>query len=287
VVTKDGRIVWVELGAVLFQWEGRPATLSFLIDVSARKQAEEETRIALDRQQELNYLKTRFLSMTSHEFRTPLATILSSTELLRYYGDRLPAEEKTELYGTIETGVKRMTQLLEDVLVIGKQDSGAERLVTAPVDVARFCRTVVEEVTIAEETQGRTGRVFEVEYHGDCGAAQLDENQLRHVLVNLLSNAIKYTPAGKRVRFRVDGGEREIVFEIADEGIGIAPADMAHLFELFFRAGNVGNTPGTGLGLAIVKRAVELHRGTIDVSSDIGKGTRFTVRLPRGEAMHG
>jgi PAS domain S-box-containing protein len=283
VVTKDGRTVWVELGAVLFEWEGRPATLSFLIDVTGRKQAEEATHRALAQQQELNSLKTRFLSMTSHEFRTPLATILSSTELLRYYGDRLPAEEKTELFGTIETAVKRMTQLLEDVLVIGKHDSGAERLVRAPVDVEGFCRALLAEVVQAEEALGRGGRVVELAFEGDCGRAQLDSNQLRHVLVNLLSNAIKYTPAGGNVSLRVRGEPAEVVFSVDDQGIGIVAEDQAHLFELFFRARNVGNISGTGLGLAIVKRAVDLHCGDIGVQSEPGKGTCFTVRLPRGE----
>jgi PAS domain S-box-containing protein len=285
VVTKDGRTVWVELGAVLFEWEGRPATLSFLIDITARKQAEEATRLALQQQQELNFLKTRFLSMTSHEFRTPLATILSSTELLRYYGDRLPGEEKTELYTTIESAVKRMTQLLEDVLVIGKQDSGAERLVRAPLDVSSYCRTLLAEVVQAEEALGRTGRQVEIALEGDCGLAQLDANQLRHVLVNLLSNAIKYTPAGGRIEFRVRGEAQQVVFEIADQGIGISQEDQAHLFELFYRARNVGNIAGTGLGLAIVKRAVDLHCGDIEVHSELGTGTRFTVRLPRGEIL--
>jgi signal transduction histidine kinase len=112
---------------------------------------------------------------------------------------------------------------------------------------------------------------------------QLDPNQLRHVLVNLLSNAIKYTPAGGRVGLRVRGDPGQVVFEISDQGIGIAPEDQAHLFELFFRASNVGNVSGTGLGLAIVKRAVDLHCGDVSVRSEVGAGTRFTVRLPVGE----
>lgn len=286
VTGADGRIIWIQLGAVMIEWDGRPATLSFLIDVTQRKHAEIETRIALERQQELNTLKTRFLSMTSHEFRTPLATILSSAELLRYYGDRLPAEETAEMYASIENAVKRMTGLLADVLVIGKHDAGAQRLVTAPVAVADYCRNLVEEVQVAEETLGRPRHAVETEFAGDCGLAHLDESQLRHILVNLLSNAIKYTPAGKAVRLRVEGTPTHLHFEIEDQGIGIADEDMGNLFELFFRARNVGNIGGTGLGLAIVRRAVGLHGGTIEVDSELGTGTRFRVVLPRGEGPH-
>ena len=250
-----------------------------LEDITERRQAEEDTRRALEQQRELNELKMRFVSMASHEFRTPLATILSSTDLIRYYGDRLPVDEKTILLGSIEKGVKRMTEMLDNILVIGRTDAGKLEFMPTPVNVSDLCRAIAEESVRAHAPDDGLNRL-DLSIQCPSEKAMLDEKLMRHILGNLLSNAFKYSPAGGRVRFSVSvmGGRLSVCVE--DSGIGIPPDDLSRLFETFHRAANVGSISGTGLGMVIVKRAAELHGGSIEVHSTVGVGTRFDVTLP-------
>jgi signal transduction histidine kinase len=237
-----------------------------------------EVRKALEKEKELNELKTRFITTTSHEFRTPLATILSSAELLEYYSHKLPESEKQELLQQIETATKRMTQLLNDVLAINKAEAGKVELKPAPLNLEKFCREIVAEMQLS------AGNKHEIVFvnSGDCTSAVMDEKVLQHILSNLLSNAIKYSPAGGIVEFKLACQDREATFQIQDSGIGIPPKDREKLFESFHRAQNVGNIAGTGLGLSIVKRMVDLHGGKISVQSEVGVGTTFTVTIPTG-----
>jgi signal transduction histidine kinase len=221
--------------------------------------------------------------MTSHEFRTPLATILSSAELLRYYGDRLPAEEKLEIVGSIEGAVKRMTQMLDSVLMIGRADSGNLEFSPVPCKPHALSVALATEAARAASADGSGVQRLDMHFPSVEAELMLDEKLLRHILGNLIGNAFKYSPADGRVRLEFAVDDREVVFVVADRGIGIPAEDMPRLFETFHRAGNVGNISGTGLGLAIVKRAVELHGGSMDVESMVGGGTRFSVRLPRVE----
>jgi PAS domain S-box-containing protein len=253
-------------------------------DISERIRHEREVLQALERQRELNLLKTRFVAMASHEFRTPLATIRSSSDLLRHYSDRMPAQERLEMLTNIEDAVGRMTRMLEDVLLIGKSDAGKLDFHPAPLRLRAFCEA------LAQQTQDGAGGLdmarHQVRFQmvGEADDALFDESLLRQILGNLLSNAVKYSPRGGQVFFGVVCREREVEWVVADQGIGLPEQDLARLFETFFRASNVGTISGTGLGLAIVKRSVELHGGTIKVDSVLGTGTRFTVTLPRVKA---
>jgi signal transduction histidine kinase len=265
---------WLSINAVTLEWEGRPATLNFLTDITERRRAEEEVHRALAKERELNELKSRFVAMTSHEFRTPLATILSSTELLDRHHDRLPAEERHAILRRIATGVDRMARMLDNVLTIGRAETEAMGFSPAPLDLPGLCRQLVDEARAGAD------RDMRFEFSGEQTTVEMDEKLLRHALGNLLSNAVKYSQPGSRVTFNVRVSGTEAAFEIGDEGIGIPQQDHERLYEAFHRARNVGNIAGTGLGLAIVKKSVELHGGGITFSSEIGRGTRFTVTLP-------
>ncbi len=214
--------------------------------------------------------------MTSHEFRTPLATILSSAELLKYYGARLPDEEKLAIVGNIEAGVKRMTLMLDKILNIGKAEAGMLEFKPSTINLREVCETIVGNAQLQQPQQAC---VVTTDFDFDATEGFYDEKLLRHIFDNLLSNALKYSPKGGGVRFSVRRDAHHMVFEVHDSGIGIPEDEIADLFSTFHRASNVGNIPGTGLGLAIVKNSVDLHGGTIHATSTPGQGTCFTVRL--------
>ncbi|MCZ8283983.1 MAG: PAS domain-containing sensor histidine kinase, partial [Bacteroidia bacterium] len=274
VVTQAGEVRSLELSAVQIEWGKREATLIFVVDATARLQAELTQRQTLQRQTELNDMKSRFISVASHEFRTPLAFILSSAELLKHYGDRLPEPEKAEVIKTIETGVQRMTQMLDRVLLLGKVEAQMLEFKPAKIDLQTLCQNLVEDARI-QHSQAGCELTLEFEAHPAMGL--FDEKLLRHIFGNLLSNAIKYSPQGGKILFRVSSLDGRVAFEVADQGIGIPAEELPHLFEWFHRASNVGDIQGTGLGLAIVKNSIDLHGGHIEVASTVGQGTRFTV----------
>jgi len=277
---KDGTRFWCEVtGNAVDPTDLSRGAIWINVDVTERRRAEEEILRALEKERELNELKSRFVAMTSHEFRTPLATILSSAELLEHYGARLPAGEKEELYLSIRAAVDRMTKMLDNVLIIGKAEAEMLEFKPAPSDLAAFCENLAEEMRLA----AGHGHTLDYSYEGGHGAVSVDEKLLRHVLANLISNAFKYSPQGGLVDFRVRVGGSEAAFEVADRGIGIPPEDQPRLFETFHRARNVGNISGTGLGLAIVKKSLDLHGGSIRFESEPGRGTCFRVTLPLGK----
>lgn len=250
-------------------------------DISERIRHESEILQALERQRELNQLKSRFVSMASHEFRTPLATIRSSSELLRHYSERMPPAERLEMLSNIESAVDRMTRMLEDVLVIGKGDAGKLDFHPAPMQLRAFFTQMAQASLDGPAGAGQSRHEFKFQMQGDADGDLFDESLLRQIFGNLLSNAIKYSPAGGEVLLSVECRPHEIECVVADQGIGLPEQEQARVFESFFRASNVGTISGTGLGLAIVKRSVDLHGGTICVASGIGAGSRFTVTLPR------
>lgn len=249
--------------------------MAIVRDITERKRAEADIRNALEKEKELNELKSRFVSMTSHEFRTPLTTILSSAELLQDYGSIWDEQKKLKHLTRIQTAVKHMTALLDEVLLIGKAEAGKLEFKPTYLNLTTFCCELAEEMQLVA---GNHKIIFLTQ--GDCSNAYMDEKLLRHILNNLLSNAIKYSPSGGTVKFELIGDQKTVLFHIQDEGIGIPQADIAQLFDSFHRASNVGTISGTGLGLAIVKKAVDLHNGHIFVKSEIGIGTIFTVELP-------
>ncbi|MES2948287.1 MAG: 7TM diverse intracellular signaling domain-containing protein [Pseudomonadota bacterium] len=267
---------WLEFGDSMVPWDDGQGLLVFFLDVTQRHAAELETRAAVQRQQELNDLRSRFVAMTSHEFRTPLAAILSSQDLLKTYGDRIAESEKLELLGLIESGVKRMTSMLERVLLLGQVDAQMLEFKPQKIDLKALCHDLVLEAQ--HQHPGNPCRAV-VDFQDTAGGDLYDEKLLRHIFGNLLSNAIKYSPQGGEVRLQVYAQGEHTVFDISDQGIGIPAGELGALFESFQRASNVGTIQGTGLGLAIVKESVELHGGTITVDSRAGHGSCFTVRL--------
>ena len=249
----------------------------------ALQAAKAEIHDALTKEKQLGELKSRFVTMTSHEFRTPLTTILSSAELLERYGFKWSEEKKLTHLQRIQKAVKHMTGLLNDVLLIGKAEAGKLECNPAPLDVVQFCRNLIEELQVVTKSHTITfvNQMHCINVHqDDCNKACLDDKLLLHILSNLLSNAIKYSPQGGSVEFELIWQQGEVIFRIQDQGIGIPVADQAQLFNSFHRASNVGTLSGTGLGLAIVKRSVDLHGGKIAVNSEVGVGTTFTVSLP-------
>jgi PAS domain S-box-containing protein len=245
--------------------------------------AKEEVYKALETEKQLGELKSRFVSMTSHEFRTPLTTILSSAELIQDYGHKWTQEKKLQHLQRIQTSVKHMTNLLDDVLLIGKAEAGKLDYNPVLLDLVQFCRDLVEEI----QTTTKSHAITFISQNNctdsgqtSCERVYMDEKLLRHILSNLLSNAIKYSPQDCSVNFDLVCEQEEAVFKVRDRGIGIPEKDRAKLFDSFHRASNVGTISGTGLGLAIVKKAVDLHGGKITVESEVGVGTTFIISLP-------
>ncbi|APW43570.1 sensor histidine kinase [Rhodoferax saidenbachensis] len=279
VITQTGEVRIIELSAVRIEWAKQDAVLLFLVDTTARREAEQTKRISLQKQIELNDMKTRFISMASHEFRTPLATIHGSVELLLHYEDRMPADKKRQTLQKIDDAVERMTHMLENVLVIGRTGAGQLEFKPRPMAITPFCMGLLDELRSAMTRQyERVSVVIDLPPHEQ--QFLLDETLIRNIAGNLLSNAIKYSPDGGEVTLRVQVLADQLVMTVRDQGIGIPEADQAHLFESFHRASNVGPIAGTGLGLSIVKDAVTCHLGTISVQSQVGQGSCFTVTLP-------
>lgn len=243
-----------------------------------QKMYEDDER-ALARERELNDLKTRFVSMVSHEFRTPLTAVLSSAELLEHYGARFSEEKRLTHLHRIQATVQRMTGLLDDVLLVSRSEAGQFAFEPIPLNFADFFQEIVEEFQLGMGAQHHL--VMELTGMGEGEAPPLmDGRLLHHILRNLISNAIKYSPAGSTVQVAARRESDRVIIRVTDQGIGIPADDMTHLFEPFHRADNVGSIAGTGLGLNIARRAVELHRGTMAVESVEGQGCTFIVDLP-------
>jgi PAS domain S-box-containing protein len=273
----NGEELWVQLaGRCVNAHNPAAGVIWTLLDITERKRAEDNIRAALEREKELNDLRSRFVAMTSHEFRTPLAAILSAAELLRDYSDRMPSSEKGEVLEKINGGAQRMARMLDRVLLIGQVEAQMLEFNPRPIDLPSICQAIVEETcALQPETNCKVLTHFTPAPPG----AVFDAKLLRHIFGNLVSNAIKYSPRGGVVAFRVFSRDGKTVFEVEDQGLGIPPDEMVHLFEPFHRASNVADIQGTGLGLAIVKKSVELHGGTIEVSSEQGVRTCFSVTL--------
>jgi PAS domain S-box-containing protein len=276
--TKTGETITVgfSCSAIETDIEGLQNFVYIGRDITERKRAEAEMIKAIEHEKELRELKSRFISMASHEFRNPMTSILSSIELLEIYGDVWTGEKKLKHYERTKAAVKRMTELLEDVLLVSKAEAGKLEFNPTPLLLKDFCTNLVEEIQLSINEKHKINFV----YSGQCNKVCMDEKLLLHILINLLTNAIKYSPQNTTVHFGCYCEDKEVTFEVQDEGIGIPPEDQQRLFESFHRAKNVGNIPGTGLGLAIVQKSVELHGGKITLESEVGVGTTFRVTLP-------
>jgi PAS domain S-box-containing protein len=262
--------------AEIIEINREPHILVFGLDITQRKQAEAELLRTLAREKELGQLRSNFVSMVSHEFRTPLGIIQSSAEILGDYLDRLEPAERGEHLQSICKNTRRMAALMEEVLLMGSFDAGKIEFKPTLLEPRTFVRRLVDEVLSA------TNQRCPIEWLlGEIPAdIQADERLLQHIFTNLLTNAVKYSSAGQAVRFEIERAGEDLVCSIRDRGIGIPEADREWLFNAFHRGHNVGDRPGTGLGLVIVKRCVDVYGGEINVESKAAEGTTVTVKLP-------
>ncbi len=262
---------------IMFNNSGEKISVHALVDITELHQAQHNTLIALDKERQLNELKTNFVAMVSHEFRTPVTTILSYTQLLRNYRHRWSEEQQDRYFQNIETGVQRLTELLNEVLTLGDAEHGFLTISPESVDLQSFCREVIEEVEITMQDGMKRIRTA---FFCQNSMVVIDPKIMRRILGNLLSNALKYSPETTTVLFSTLCTPTLLMFTISDEGIGIPQEHLPKIFEPFSRASNIGTISGTGLGMAIVKKAVEQIGGSIDVSSVIDKGTIVTISFP-------
>ena len=245
-------------------------------DITERKRLE-EVRLALGKERELSAIKTRFFSMASHEFRTPLSTVLAAAQLLETSTNvwQDSAKRSRNLH-RIQDSVKNMVQLLDDILTINRAETGKLEFNPKLMNLVRFCRQFVEEMQLS----AGANHTLIFNFQRSSVNAYLDKKLLRSILANLLSNAIKYSPQGGEVTISLTFNSNNATIEICDRGIGIPPEDLQQLFEPFHRGTNVRRIPGTGLGLVVVKKCIDMHGGNIILNSQTNKGTTVTVTLP-------
>lgn len=288
IVLNNGKNRWLQWSdRAIFDHQG--ILLGFQAvaqDITERKRAEEETIKALQKEKELSELRSRFVSMVSHEFRNPLSSIISAADLLEYYIETASTEKKLQYIERIQNASTTMNELLEDVLVIGRHEANKVVFQPTEINLIEFGQKIIKEIEFSLNRANQI--IFKYQAYLDSDKNDLnhnicgffDEKLLRQILSNLLSNAIKYSANNALIYLDLIGRDSEVIFIVKDSGIGIPSDDLPHLFESFHRCQNVGMISGTGLGLTIVKRSVDMHGGQIFVESEVGVGTTFTVTLP-------
>jgi PAS domain S-box-containing protein len=276
---------WISIREVVFArgQDGKPSQmLGIAQDITDLRRTnelrveKEKLQVAFDKEREVADIKHRFMNTISHEFRTPLATIVSSAELLTRYYERLSPARRDECFTIITSQVQHLREMLDEIAMVASGGRETEQFRPIPTPVNAFC------TGLAHEVQLTAGTNYEVRFSDapQVAEAMLDTRLLGHVLKNLLLNAVKYSPKGGVIDFRVAQEGGQLVFTVRDTGIGIPSDDIDHIFDTFHRGKNVGAINGTGLGLAIVRQYTELQGGTVSVQSEVGKGSTFTVRLP-------
>lgn len=229
---------------------------------------------ALSKEKELSDLKSRFVSMASHEFRTPLSTILSSASLLAKYTEGIEQEKRDKHIQRIKSSVNNLTDILNEFLSIGKIEDG--KLTANHTDFN--LKEMITVLSTEMQAIAKPGQLISSGYSGK-ETVHLDPTLLRNVIINLLSNAIKFSPEGGSIVLTVNVKDPAIMLSIKDTGLGISAEDQGHLFERFFRGANVTNIQGTGLGLHIVSKYIELMDGQIEFISELEKGTEFIIKF--------
>lgn len=298
---KDGSVFPVEVSLNHFELEGERFVMGLVTDVSKRRKAEQELahthnelekrveertaevkraekdlRVSLEKERELNALKSRFVSMASHEFRTPLSTILSSVDLIGRYNDGPNSGKIQRHVAKVRSKVRELTVMLNDLLSLEKLEQGQVQCVPEEFDIVDLCIEVLEEM----RDMAKPGQEFHFDHGGDQRLMRQDPRMLSNVLRNLLTNAIKYSPENSGIDLRTRMAGSQLTLTVTDHGMGIPKEDQQHLFERFFRASNAVTIQGTGLGLNIVKRYLELMGGSITFFSTPGEGTTFTITMP-------
>lgn len=254
----------------------RERTVSLNETIDALTQAKEEVSHSLEKEKELGKLKSRLLSMASHEFRTPLSSIQLSTSLIERYAESMESTRIEKHIQKIKNSVNNLTTILNDFLHVEKAEAGKVEVAYSTFNIVAFSNEIVEEMQQFAKKQQK----IIYEHIGDNVLVKLDRNLLKNSIINLISNAIKYSGEETTIEFTTQFGENNFMVTVQDNGIGIPEEEHKHLFEAFFRAQNTGNIPGTGLGLNIVTRYVGLMSGTIDFESAVNQGTRFTITFP-------
>lgn len=278
ILNAEEKYIWVvERTWCVTDENGAPQRIEGLIsDISRHKKSEEEIKDALAKERELSVLKSKFISNTSHEFRTPLAVIQSSVNILENYSQRLNEEQKLFQYNRINESIANLTQMLEEVLYLEK--ANANKLVFDPQgqDIHQLCLRIIADVMSEKQTVTQ----IIIDDHLTSRYFELDQRLFYTIVSNLLKNAVKYSPSDKLITVTLTDDEAGLYIEIKDQGIGIPEDEINMLFEPFFRASNAEEYSGTGLGLPIVKKAIELHNGAISVKSKLGEGSTFVITLP-------
>lgn len=279
---KNGTTFEVEVSARRIRFNGRPARLVVAVDMTDRRALEAERmnvealEIELSKEREITLLKERFTQMVTHEFRTPLAVIVSTIDILKSYIDRLSKEDISRKLDIVTNEARRMSKLLDDVLSISRASAGRVSMTPETFDAVAVLHSVVENLSMAD--RGR--HIFVVNLQCSSAPLTTDRRLFEQVLINLLTNAVKYSPEGTTVSAEICIEDDHITLRISDQGIGIPEDEQHRIFEAFHRADNALGIEGTGLGLAIVKQSVSQLGGHISFTSAVGAGTTFTVNLP-------
>ncbi|MEO8607986.1 MAG: ATP-binding protein [Chloroflexota bacterium] len=254
---------------------GDSEVLALVRDVTERKQQEEVLHAALEQEKQLSELKSQFMTLMNHEFRTPLSVIMTSSDLLDRYRDRITEAQRAKHFSLIHEQVNHLAGVLDDILMVSRAETVGLVLETSRIDLESLCKRVIED----SQSSLRDHKLVFSAPNG-CKMALFDSKLIRQAITNLISNAVKFSPPDSTIQFDLICREHDAVIRIQDHGIGISAEDQAHLFNVFYRAQNASDKPGVGLGLAIVKHAAHLHGGTIKVESTVGMGTTFTLTLP-------
>jgi PAS domain S-box-containing protein len=305
---KDGSELPVEISLSPYTTEDGQFVIAFIVDITIRKQAEEKLKnysielekqvrnrtlileeaiqelektkrnlnSALEKEKDLNELKSRFVSMASHEFRTPLTTMLSSLSLVTKYGELNDIVNQSKHVGKIKASINNLTDILNDFLSISRLEEGKLEFMPESIDLKQYVEEIVAEMQLmAGKNQGLICQ------HIGHQVAKIDKKMLKHIFFNLISNAIKFSPEGGDILVKVSVEDKMIQIEVLDQGIGISDEDQKHLFERFFRGHNATHIQGTELGLNLVARYAELMNANLKIESKENQGAKFTIIIPQ------
>jgi signal transduction histidine kinase len=260
----------------------RYAEVNVAINIALREYREHQIlQEALLKEKELHHLKSRILAMASHEFSTPMSVIRLLIWKLQNFEDQLTKESRAKNFASIQSAIKDINWLLEEIKFISCSDSGKFPFHPEDVDVIAYCQQLVE--SLQDDENSRKCKI-QFHSHGQCQKLRIDKKLLWHIVMNLVSNAVKYSYDGGTVDVDLTCERQHLTLRISDHGIGIPNEYLENLFLPFLRAENVGHVKGLGMGLYIAKQAIEAHQGKVTVESEVNVGTKFTVVLPSATA---